>query len=88
MSYTKIIVSALFVIAWVTIAQAQSPRPTFEVASFKRNNTGSRASNCCGGPGRLVGTNVTLGMLIGVAYKFQDFQVVLARMDEFRPLRH
>jgi uncharacterized protein (TIGR03435 family) len=41
----------------------------------KRNNSGSRAVSCCGGPGRLVGTNVTLGMLIRVAYNVHDFQI-------------
>jgi uncharacterized protein (TIGR03435 family) len=72
------IVVAALLIALAPTARAQSPRPQFEVASVKRNNSSSRASNCCGGPGRLVGTNVTLGMLINVAYKVQDFQVVEA----------
>jgi uncharacterized protein (TIGR03435 family) len=67
---------AALLIAVAPGARAQSSRPHFEVASVKRNNTGSRASNCCGGPGRLVGQNVTLGMLINIAYKVQDFQVV------------
>ena len=58
------------------VSQTPAQKPGFEVASVKRDNSGTRASNCCGGPGRLVGTNVTLGMLINVAYKVQDFQVV------------
>ena len=47
----------------------------FEVASIKQNDSGSRASNCCGSRGRLVGTNITLEMLISTAYKVYDFQV-------------
>jgi uncharacterized protein (TIGR03435 family) len=69
------IVLGMVVIAVAVMAAAQSSRPQFEVASVKRNYSGSRASNCCGGAGRLVGTNVTLGMLINTAYKVQDFQV-------------
>jgi uncharacterized protein (TIGR03435 family) len=57
------------------VSQMPAQKPAFEVASIKRNNSGSRASDCCGGPGRLVGRNVTLGMLITVAYQVQDFQV-------------
>lgn len=69
-------VLAALLIAVAPSAHAQSARPQFEVASVKANNSGSRASSCCGGPGRLAGTNVTLGMLINIAYKVQDFQVV------------
>ena len=69
-------VLAALLIAVAPSAHAQSARLKFEVASVKRNNSGSRASSCCAGPGRLVGTNVTPGMLITVAYKVQDFQVV------------
>ena len=60
-------VLAALLIAVAPSAHAQSARLKFEVASVKRNNSGSRASNCCAGPGRLVGTNVTPGMLITVA---------------------
>jgi uncharacterized protein (TIGR03435 family) len=67
----------LFVITAIPVF-SQTPTATqrqFEVASIKRNNSGNRRSNCCGGPGRLVGQNVTLGMLINGAYRVQDFQV-------------
>jgi len=78
MRYAKKIGLAVFIIAlgFIPFVHAQSSRPTFEVASIKRNNGASRAISCCGGPGRLAGTNVTLGMLINIAYKVQDFQVV------------
>jgi uncharacterized protein (TIGR03435 family) len=66
----------IIALASISLALAQSSRPAFEVASIKRNNGASRAISCCGGPGRLAGTNVTPGMLINIAYKVQDFQVV------------
>jgi uncharacterized protein (TIGR03435 family) len=74
----KFIVLILLLVMAVIPAVSQTPaeKPAFEVASIKRNNGASRAISCCGGPGRLAGTNVTLGMLINIAYKVQDFQVV------------
>ena len=65
-----------FAMIATTVTPAASQKPMFEVASIKRNTGASRAISCCGGPGRLAGTNVTLGMLITTAYKVQDFQVV------------
>jgi uncharacterized protein (TIGR03435 family) len=69
-------VLAALLIAIAPSARAQSSRPQFEVVSIKVNHSGSRAMSCCGGPGRLAGTNVTLGRLIRVAYNVQDFQVI------------
>ena len=66
----------MLAIAPMVVAQTATRKPAFEVASIKRNTGASRAISCCGGPGRLVGTNVTLGMLITTAYKVQDFQVL------------
>jgi uncharacterized protein (TIGR03435 family) len=65
----------LLITAGPVLAQTAATGRQFEVASIKPNNSGSRRSNCCGGPGRFVGQNVTLGMLINVAYGAQDFQV-------------
>jgi uncharacterized protein (TIGR03435 family) len=50
-------------------------QPRFEAASIHRNNSGSRAIGFASPPGRFVGTNLTLRMLITHAYRVQDFQV-------------
>src|SRR4051812_9600341 len=67
MSYTKKIVSAVLGIACVTIAHAQSPRPTFEVASIKPNS-----ARCCTSmtwpAGRFTATGVTVSDLLVFAY--------------------
>ncbi|HEY2382194.1 MAG TPA: TIGR03435 family protein [Terriglobia bacterium] len=74
----------------VEIAQAQEPpkpaqsnpptpasvRPQFEVASVKRNNSGSRSGGLRGGIGRYSVTNLPLSVLIQVAYNVRDFQIV------------
>jgi hypothetical protein len=50
-------------------AQSQTPfRPQFEAASVKPNNSGSRALRFGGGPGRFTAGNVTLRMLMSLAY--------------------
>jgi uncharacterized protein (TIGR03435 family) len=53
-----------------------APRPQFEVASVKRNNSGSRSTNLRPGVGRYTVTNAPLRLLIQVAYKAQDFQII------------
>jgi uncharacterized protein (TIGR03435 family) len=73
----------------VEITQAQTAKPTpsippkpaaarpeFEVASVKRNNSGSQDASLRGAPGRYNATNAPLSMLIQVAYRVQDFQIV------------
>jgi uncharacterized protein (TIGR03435 family) len=53
-----------------------APRPRFEVASVKRNNSGSGAGNIRGGVGRYSATNIPLLVLIQRAYKVRDFQII------------
>jgi uncharacterized protein (TIGR03435 family) len=51
-------------------------RPQFEVASVKRNNSGSQAARLAGSVGRYSATNTPLRELIQVAYHVQDFQII------------
>lgn len=53
-----------------------APRPRFEVASVKHNNSGSRASSFNGRAGRYSATNAPLRFLIQQAYKVQPFQII------------
>jgi uncharacterized protein (TIGR03435 family) len=59
--------------------QAQSPpapAPAFEVASIKPNHSADRGVSIMNAPGgRFVAKNVSLKMLIRLAYKVQDFQI-------------
>jgi uncharacterized protein (TIGR03435 family) len=52
------------------------PRPQFEVASVKRNNSGGQGVSLAGSAGRYVATNTTLRSLLMVAYHVQDFQII------------
>jgi uncharacterized protein (TIGR03435 family) len=54
----------------------KAPRPQFEVASLKRNSSGSPAINLGGSPGRYSATNASLRLLMQIAYKVEDFQIV------------
>ena len=56
-------------------AQSPAPRPAFEVASVKRNFSGSDRAYLQATPGRLVITNVALKRLILSAYDVQDYQI-------------
>ncbi len=62
--------------------RAQAPQtaaagPAFEVASVKPNNSGDGRVMFANQPGgRFTATNVTLKMLIRMAYQLQDFQIV------------
>jgi uncharacterized protein (TIGR03435 family) len=66
----------------VETVQAKAPpkpaaaRPQFEVASVKHNNSGSQDASLRGAAGRYSATNAPLSMLIRVAYKVQDFQII------------
>jgi len=51
-------------------------RPQFEVAAVKRNNSGSLRASLGGGVGSYSATNAPLSVLIQVAYKVEDFQIV------------
>lgn len=54
---------------------AQSPAPAFEIASIKRNESGSFSSSTSGTPGGLTATNMTVRSLISFAYRLKDFQL-------------
>src|SRR5207302_10586142 len=55
---------------------AQSPQPSFEVASVKPNKSGERGSRLGMSPnGRMTATNISLKQLITNAYNLRDFQV-------------
>lgn len=53
-----------------------APRRQFEVASVKRNNSGSRTVRTGGNVGGYRATNVPLSLLIQIAYKVQPFQII------------
>jgi uncharacterized protein (TIGR03435 family) len=67
---------AALLIAAVPSAPAQSSRPKFEVASIKPNNSHSDSSNTGMGPGFLAARNLTLRMLMKMAYHVQDYQII------------
>jgi uncharacterized protein (TIGR03435 family) len=52
-----------------------SSRPQFEVASVKRNLSGSQAIRFGGTTGRYTATNASLRLLIQRAYQVEDFQI-------------
>jgi uncharacterized protein (TIGR03435 family) len=58
------------------LAQAPQPRPTFEVATIKRNTSGSEAARFSGQTGRLAITNNSLRNIIRNAWGLQGFQIV------------
>jgi len=51
-------------------------RPQFEVASVKRNNSGGDENFFTGSVGRFKAVNMPLRLLMQVAYKVEDFQIV------------
>ncbi len=52
-------------------------KPSFEVATVKPNASGDNRVAILGQPGgRMVVTNATLKMLMGVAYRVRDFQII------------
>jgi uncharacterized protein (TIGR03435 family) len=55
---------------------AQTPEPTFEVASVKPNKTGSPGGSFVMPPGRFAATNIPLKVLIANAYQLSFFQIV------------
>ena len=54
---------------------AQDPRPAFEVASIKLDNSGSGHSGTDGSPGQIMFTNLTMERLIERAYGVKPSQV-------------
>jgi len=59
----------------LSTAQAQM-RLAFEAASVKQNNSGSRAIRMGGGLDRFSAENVTLRMIMSLAYDLEDFQIL------------
>jgi len=70
------VVLGMVVIGVGVMAAAQSSRPQFEVASVKRNNSGSQSGRLVGSVGRYSATNTPLRELIQVAYHVQNFQII------------
>jgi uncharacterized protein (TIGR03435 family) len=64
---------------WIAFAQ-QSDRPSFEVASIKRNTSGSDRVTYSGPPdsARFTATNIDLKTLVEIAYKVKDSQILEA----------
>src|ERR1041385_6995565 len=63
-------------IAASAIAQAQTPRETFEVATIKQNTSGGQLSGIQRQPGgRVTITNMTLRTLITFAYQITGYQL-------------
>ena len=76
---SRTVVSVVAIIAsaaMLAAAQAPAQKPSFEVASVKPNTSPDRRYSILRQPGgRLVITNRTLKMLIGLAYVLADFQI-------------
>ncbi len=72
------VVRVVFVSLVVCIAPAvaQTPAPTFDVASVKPNKSGDMGTRIMFQPGgRFTANNITLKMLVRLAYDVQDFQI-------------
>lgn len=71
-----VLISAALVLIGLGNAQTPAPRPEFEVASIKPNTSGNNLVMIrppVGG--RFTATNARLKMLIGLAYKVQNFEI-------------
>jgi uncharacterized protein (TIGR03435 family) len=70
-------ISAVLLAAGLASSQTPAPRPEYEVVSIKPNTSGTRQVwiTGAGNSGRMVATNVSLRMLITIAYKVKNFQV-------------
>ena len=76
MSYPHLATAAMLVLSGFANAQSPAPRPEFEVASVKPNTSGNNMTMIrppVGG--RFTATNARLKMLIGLAYKLQDYEI-------------
>jgi bla regulator protein blaR1 len=65
-------------VACHAFAQSGNPRPSFEVASIKRDKSGGRTRINPGPGGRFTARNAPLQMLITTAYSLRDFQLTQA----------
>jgi len=79
----RVLALILAALSFGAAARAQAPatagqaRPAFEVASIKRNTSGSDSASVRGLPGgRLTVTNNTLRNIIRNAYALQNFQII------------
>lgn len=68
-------VAAVIVAATLSISSAQSRQPSFEVASIRRNLSGSTPSVVYFQEGRFVAENASVKMIIAYAYRVKDFQI-------------
>jgi uncharacterized protein (TIGR03435 family) len=76
MKLCPVIVGLLLAVSSVPQIIAQTPAPTFDVASVKPNKSGEGGMRIMFQPGgRFVATNVTLKMLVHMSYGIQDFQI-------------
>jgi uncharacterized protein (TIGR03435 family) len=76
-SYLCLAGSAVLAVAGLASAQAPAARPEFEVASLKPNTSGNGMINIRPpAGGRFTATNARLKMLIGLAYKVQNFEIL------------
>jgi len=86
-----VLIGVRFANSLAALAQSQTPvlnpRPTFEVASIKPNQTGERPSIAASTGGMLRATNETLKYLIQWAYNVQDYQISGGRSGRLDRLR-
>jgi uncharacterized protein (TIGR03435 family) len=69
-------IASLLVSACCAFCQPAAPRPEFEVASIKLNKSGDgRIMIMPARGGRFTATNVSLQILITIAYRIKDFQL-------------
>jgi uncharacterized protein (TIGR03435 family) len=72
----KLAVAPVLVLAALAAAQTPSARPEFEVASVKLNTGGSGMTMLrTPAGGRFTATNASLKMLVGLAYKVQNYAI-------------
>ncbi|MEQ1759185.1 MAG: TIGR03435 family protein [Vicinamibacterales bacterium] len=78
---TRLLVLPAIVVAATLSLSAQgpapiTPRPSFEVASVKKNTSGEFGGSIGGRPGQVTVRNNTLRNIVRNVYRLQDFQIV------------
>jgi uncharacterized protein (TIGR03435 family) len=73
--YSYLAASTALFLTGLAYAQLPSARPEFEVASVKPDNSNGRVILIPPVGGRFTATNVSLKMLIGLAYNVRNFQL-------------
>jgi uncharacterized protein (TIGR03435 family) len=77
MIYLKSILAGIVAFVLTADISGAAPQLSFEVASIRPNDSGSRSSNTSiNSSGRFSATNVTVKTLMIVAYKLQDYQII------------